>query len=171
MDAPLVPASLGGVVLACDPGTANFGWALMRVPDQVLIAAGAARISPVGPTYVQVAHNVCAFLEQTYAIHPFDAVVVEIQLREYMIAVMQSVICWCAMRGVPIRALTAQQWRWCAGVRAAGSHAGNKAFSVAHLKAAHGYMAKSPDEADAVLMALGACVDFSLCTGQVPSAE
>ena len=160
--------SLSGVVLALDPGTANLGYALMRVPEQYLLAAGAVRLCASDASYTQIAQSACVFLQQLHAASPFDAVVVEVQLREHMIAVMQSVICWCVLRGVPCDVISAATWRHRAGVRATGNYERNKAAAARQVRDFYAYAAGSSHEAEAILMAVGACSEFSLRTGQTP---
>lgn len=165
----MAAAAPSGVILALDPGTTNLGYALMRVPDQWLLAAGSVTLCASDAAYPQIAQSACVFLESLYGASCFGAVVVETQLRDRMIAVMQSIVCWCVMRSVPCDVVAAQTWRKRVGARATGNYDRNKAASMEFARDVYSHRGRSSHECEAVLMAVGACAEFSVRLGEVPS--
>lgn len=78
------------------------------------------------------------------------------QLREHMIAVMQSVATWAYCRNISCEIVTAAVWRKRVGTRSQGSHDKNKRHSVKYCQEQYGLCIVDHNVAEALLIALGA---------------
>jgi Holliday junction resolvasome RuvABC endonuclease subunit len=145
------------ILLGLDPGTVNLGYAVMLVPQQYLICSGSVQLCASVARYEDIAAKTCAFMSALRRQIPFDAVVVEEQLRDQMIAVMQSVLTWCAVHEIPCDLVNAARWRKRVGMRATGNYEKNKLAAIPYVQTVFKYSPPSHHAAEAILMAVGTC--------------
>jgi hypothetical protein len=151
------------IVLGIDPGTTNFAFCFLEARSQRVLHTACTNICPSGlQTYRSIAIGVKVLLDRLYNARPFHHVSVEMQLREAMIAVMQSVLMWCACRDVHSEVVHASIWRSRVGLRATGNYEKNKKKSILYLDQIYGYRTKDHNLAEATLIALGAASALGL---------
>jgi len=145
------------ILLALDPGTVNLGYALMMVPHQYLICSGHVQLCSSTARYQDIAAKTCAFMHALRERIHYDAVVVEEQLRDQMIAVMQSVLTWCAVQQIPCDLVNAARWRKRVGMKATGNYEKNKLAAIPYVQMMFKYNPASHHAAESILMAVGTC--------------
>lgn len=145
------------IVLGVDPGTTNFAFCFLEARTQSVLHTSTANICSGGlQTYKTIAIGVRLLLDRLYSARPFQHVSVEMQLREAMIAVMESVVMWCVCHDVHCEVVTASTWRGRVGLRATGNYEKNKKKSILYLFQVFGYKTVDHNLAEATLIALGA---------------
>lgn len=141
-------------VLAFDPGTRNLGWAVLEVETQCVVACGLHDMG-VEPTLDAVAFECSLFVAHLRALWYPDAVYVERQMRDKMIAVAQSLMTAALCQGVPATIIHPATWMRRMGVRPMGSHSANKRRNLHLVQEDLGYNVDGDHNiADAVLIAL-----------------
>lgn len=151
------------ILLGVDPGTTNYAFCFLEARSQCVLHTSCANIcNGVPQSYKSIAVGVRLLLDRLYAAKPFQHVSVEMQLREAMIAVMQSTVMWCVDRGIHCEIVTASTWRGRVGLRATGNYEKNKKKSILYLDQVYGYKTRDHNLAEATLIALGAASALGL---------
>lgn len=148
------------LLLAIDPGTTNFGFALANEDQRIIYARTVNLMQNRCITYKSIALAVCLLLNNLHKVFQFQYVCVEMQLREHMIGIMQSVCTWALMRDLSVEIVPATVWRKRIGLRNSGNYYTNKQRSVQHLRHTFGYEVPDHNAAEAMLMALGGVLPF-----------
>lgn len=142
-------------MLGIDPGLTNFAFTVINASKQQVVYGNVVNIAPSLATYRSIGVAVCMLMETLLTKFGFSGVCVEMQLREHMIGVMQSVVVWALMRQLDVDVVPAQTWRRRVGFRGTGSYAKNKAQSVAHLQRCFQIYTTDHNVAESTLIALG----------------
>lgn len=144
------------LILGIDPGTTNFAFALITEHQQIIYTRS-LNICPRQQTYRAISIAVPRLLDAVYTLFPsLVHVCVEMQLREHMIAVMQSVATWAYLRNVSCEIVTASTWRKRIGLRSQGAYEKNKRQSVKYCQDTLGLQISDHNVAEAILICTGA---------------
>ncbi len=150
------------VVLGVDPGLVNFAFTALNGRTQEVLYANSINICPRLATYRSIAISVCIVMQRLYERFHFQIVCVEMQLREHMIAVMQSVCCWSVMQNIECEIVPATLWRRRVGLRNTRTYAQNKAQSVRCRREFFGLVANDHNVAESTLIAIGCALSKGL---------
>jgi len=148
------------LVLGVDPGTTNFGIAIVTDQQLLVYSRTVNLMQGVQITYSSIALAVCLLMEHLFRVFKFQHVCVEMQLREHMIAVMQSIAVWACMRNVHYEIVPATVWRKRVGLRNSGKYHINKSRSFAYVKERFYCQPSDHNSAEAILIAVGACLPY-----------
>lgn len=142
-------------VLGVDPGTTNFAFTVLNARTQEAVYGNVVNLTPALCTYRSIGVAVCLLMDQLLERFKFCGVCVEMQLREHMLAVMQSVVVWSLMRSVDVDVVPASAWRRRVGFRSTGNYNKNKAQSIVHLRKAFNIYTENHNVAESTLIAIG----------------
>ncbi len=134
-----------------DPGTQNLAFAVLD--DTTLVYATVMRLCRTRATKSDIAYLCVRLMHVLVEAFRPDEVWVEMQMRERMQAVAQSLVAAALAYGVPGTLIHAARWKACVGIACSGDHRENKRRAVQRARVL-GYVLSNHNIADAILIAL-----------------